>query len=229
MRHIVAVIFFLLITAPLLAQQMTSSPGAQPDLPGTLVLDFGTNLLQNAPDDMKLKLLSSRSIDIYYFYPIPFGESKFSFHPGIGLGYEKYSFSRDVTLTDTDSTQIVEVDRSVYQTVDRTMLATNYIDIPLEFRFYTKEDYRGLLVAVGGKVGRRIGSYTKIKYEQAGASKTDKFSRDYNLNPWRYGLQARLGFRGIQLNGYYGLSELFEKGKGPVTNNIKVGLTIALF
>lgn len=204
-------------------------PGAQPDLPGTLVLDFGSNFLQDAPENMNLKIFGSRGIDIYYLYAIPFGESRFSFHPGIGFGFEKYSFSRNVTVSDTDSTQIIELDEDIYQVVDKTQLATHYIDIPLEFRFYTKENYRGFMVAIGGKAGRLIDSYTKIKFEQDGETKTDKYKREYNLNPWRYGLQARLGFRGFNLVGYYGLSDLFRKGEGPQTNNFKVGLSIALF
>lgn len=226
MKYFCALILFI---SSFVAYAQQEIPGAQPDLPGTLMIDFGSNFLQDAPADMDLKIWGSRGVDVYYLYPVSLGESHFSFHPGIGFGFGKYSFSRNVTLSDADTTRLIELDEDVYQTVDKTQLATHYIDIPLEFRFYSKEDYRGFMVAIGGKAGRLINSYTKIKYEQEGETKVDKFKRRYNLNPWRYGLHARIGFRGINLVGYYGLSDLFQKDKGPATNNFKVGVSIALF
>lgn len=226
MKYLLSFILFLSFFS---AYPQQEYPGAQPDLPGTLILDFGFNFLQDAPEEMDLKVWGSRGVDVSYLYPIPLGESNFSFHTGLGFGFEKYSFSRNVTVSDTDSTQIIELDEAIYQVVDKTQLATHYVDIPLEFRFYTKEDYRGFMVAVGGKVGRLLDSYTKIKFDQEGETKVDKLKRDYNLNPWRYGVQARIGFRGINLVGYYGFSNLFMKAEGPQTNNFKVGLSIALF
>ncbi|MEQ9441604.1 MAG: outer membrane beta-barrel protein [Cyclobacteriaceae bacterium] len=212
------------------AQQTTTYEGAQPDLPGMLLLDFGLNFLQNAPDDMGLRSWGSRGFDVYYLYPIPIGESKFSLHAGLGLGFENYSFKESVTLNDTqDSTSIIPLDDAIYPSLQKTQLSTHYIDIPVELRFFSKENYRGFTVALGGKAGRLINSFTKIKYEDNGIEEEDKFKRRYNLNPWRYGVHAKLGFRGITLTGQYMLSELFTPDEGPSTNNFKIGITIGLF
>lgn len=210
--------------------QQQEVPGAQPDVPGSLTFDLGFNFLQNAPDNMNLRWFRSKDIGIYYLYPIPVGETRFSVHTGLGFGFAKFSFKENVTLSDTDSTQVVPLD-DIYEnaSISKTQFSAHYVDIPVELRFYTKDKYRGFMVAVGGKVGRLLNSYTKVNYEQGGEDKSDKLSRSYNLNPWRYGLQARLGFRGINLTGYYGLSELFQKNQGPQVNNFKVGLSIALF
>ncbi len=220
---------FILFAYSLTSFAQQETPGAQPDLPGTLVFDLGFNFLQEAPETMDLKVWRSKSVDFYYLYPIPIGESNFSVHTGLGFGFEKHSFANNVTLLDADSTQVIDLDEDVYQSVEKTQFSTHYVDIPLELRFYTKENNRGFMVAVGGKVGRLLNAYTKVRYDQDGETKTDKFTRDYNINPWRYGVQTRIGFRGFHLTGYYGLSDLFEKDKGPQTNNFKVGLSIALF
>ncbi len=204
-------------------------PGAQPNIPGALTIDLGFNFLQNAPDNMSLRWFRSKDIGVYYLYPIPIGKTNFSVHTGLGFGFAKFSFKKNVTLSDADTTQVIPLDNTVYEAVSKTQFSAHYVDIPLELRFYTKENYRGFMVAVGGKVGRLLNSYTKINYTQSGDDKSDKLSRGYNLNPWRYGLQARLGFRGINLTGYYGLSDLFRKNQGPQVNNFKVGLSIALF
>lgn len=220
---------FLVFSLHTFAQQQ-EVPGAQPDVPGSLIIDLGFNFLQGAPDNMALRWFRSKDIGIYYLYPFSIGETNFSVHTGAGVGFAKFSFEQNVTLSDTDSTQIIPLD-GLYENAgfDRSQFSAHYVDIPVELRFYTKDNYRGLLVAIGGKVGRLLNSYTKINYEQAGQDKTDKLSRSYNLNPWRYGLQARLGFRGINLMGYYALSELFQQNRGPEVNNFRVGLSIALF
>ncbi len=209
-----------------------AAPGAEPDLPGTLTLDFGFNFLQNAPDNMDLRFWKSKGVGIYYLYDMPIGESKFSFHPGFGVGFESYAFSQNVTLAypaGADTVGIVSLDGEVYETVDKSKLITHYVDVPLEFRFYTKENQRGFMVAVGAKVGYLFSAYTKIKYENEGSTITDKSRQDFNLNRLRYGASARLGFRGFNLHGQYMLSDLFKSDGGPEVNNFKVGLSIALF
>ncbi len=221
----------LIATTSVQAQETTTTPvGAQPDLPGMLMLDFGFNFLNNAPDSVDTRIWGSRGFNIYYLYPIPIGESKFSLHTGLGLGFANYSFDGRVTLSDErDSTRFVPLDAATYPELQKTQLATHYIDIPLEVRFFTKENYRGFTVALGGRLGRLINSFTKIKYEDDGRGQEDKFKRRYNLNPWRYGAYAKLGFRGITLTGQYTFSELFTPDEGPRMNNYNLGITIGLF
>lgn len=226
----VVTIVGLLSAASAHAQETTKFEGAQPDLPGMLQLDFGFSFLNNAPDSMSTRFWGSRGFDIYYLYPIPVGESKFSVHTGLGLGFVNYSFDNAVTLNATkDSTSIIPLDRDIYPTINKTQLSVHYLDIPLELRFFAKENYRGFTVALGGRAGRMINSFTKIKYEDDGINEEDKYKRRYNLNPWRFGAYAKVGFRGITLNGQYMLSELFTSGEGPRVNHYKLGVTIGLF
>ena len=211
----------------------SAAPGAEPNLPGTLVMDFGFNFLQDAPDNMGLRFFKSKGVAFSYLYDMPIGESKFSFHPGVGVGFESYAFDQNVTVQyplGTDSVTVVALDANEYQNVIKSKLITHYVDVPLEFRFYTKENQRGLMVALGGKVGYLFSSYTKIKYETQGRELVDKQKQDthFNLNRLRYGATARLGFRGIHLHGQYMFSDLF-KDEGPRGNNWRVGLSIALF
>ena len=225
-----ALLFFITTSVQAQETSTTTFEGAQPDLPGMLLLDFGFNFLNNAPDSLNTRMWGSRGFNVYYLYPILIGESKFSLHTGLGLGFVNYSFERGVTLSDTqDSTRIIALDNAVYPSLQKTQLTTHYLDIPLEVRFFAKENYRGFTAAVGGRVGRLINSFTKIKYEDNGTNEQDKFKRRYNLNPWRYGAYAKVGFRGIALTGQYMFSELFTSGEGPQVNNYKIGVTIGLF
>ncbi len=45
----------------------------------------------------------------------------------------------------------------------------------------------------------------------------------------RYGFTGRIGYKWLNLWGYYQLSTLFEKGKGPEMYPISVGITIIPF
>jgi hypothetical protein len=219
-------IFFLILlyTSSIAQDQQTS--GAQPDFPGSLLFDYGVNILPDAPDDFDIRIIRSRSIGFHYLYPIPFGDSQFSLHPGLGISAHNYTFSDNVTLSLSDSTQIIDLDNGEYPNVSKSKFSVHYVNIPVEFRFFAKEGYRGLTAALGGVVGRRIISYSKIKFAE---DQYDKFRRDFNINPWRYGVYARFGFRGIMLTGKYMLSDIFEDGAGPEVNTITAGITISLF
>ena len=212
--------------------QNTSS-GVQPDLPGVLMLDFGFNFLLNDAPDMDLRFWKSKGVGLYYLYDVPLGDSKFSFHPGIGVGFESYGFRNRITLSTpagSDSTSIVALDEEVYEAVNKSKLITHYVDIPLEFRFHSQRGYQGFMVAVGGKVGYLFSSYTKIKYNNDGEENiTQKLRKDFNLSRLRYGAQARIGFRGFNLFGHYMFSDLFQSDAGPQANNLKVGLSVNLF
>lgn len=212
-----------------------SNPGAQPDIPGNLVVDFGSNFFQNAPDTMDLKVWGSRGINIFYQHNISFAGGHFSFNPGLGLAWEKFSFKNNITVTktpDQDTLQISPV--TGFDELKKSQLGANYVDLPLELRFYTNSDNRnrGLMVGIGGKISYLLGSYTKLKYEEGGNTIKQKTKRPYQLNPLRYGLQARIGFQGINLFGYYGLSPVFKSERGPMATeatNFKLGLSVSLF
>ena len=245
MKHIslaLATSFILFISSLSFAQDSSTSTttttrGAQPDYPGSIVVDMGLNFLLDAPDNMDTKIFASRGFNVYYMYEYYLGGSRFAVLPGIGFGFLKYDFKDNVTLSDisgSDTLRMVALDDEIYQDVRKSQLAVNYIDIPLELRFTSNKNIpgKGFMVAVGGKIGFKIDSYTKIKYKQDDDTKKSKFKQDYNLNNFRYGVQARLGFRGINAFGYYALSPLFEKGKGPEqteAQHLMVGLSIALF
>jgi hypothetical protein len=127
---------------------------------------------------------------------------------------------------DGDSTEIVEIDTDEFPGVEKTKLSVHYFNIPMEFRFFANEDYRGFTAALGGVIGRRLLSYSKIKYND---DEYFKQKKDFNINPWRYGAHARVGFRGITLTGQYMFSEVFLEDEGPQANTLTVGLTISLF
>ena len=92
------IIILTIVSGVAFAQSTDDVKKGKPDIPGTLLMDVGFNILNDGPADMDLKFFGSKSVNLYYQYDIPFGDSKFSFHPGIGVGMDKYRFQDDVSL-----------------------------------------------------------------------------------------------------------------------------------
>ena len=245
MRKIVLLSLFCAIMAS--AQALTDpleiaktnnprKPKARPSLPGNIVMEFGSNLLLDAPENFSLDWFGSRNFNFYYQYEKRIGTSKFAFAPGIGLGLQRYKFSNNNTLGYTvsqagDREVVLQAVDASFGSVKKSLLVTNYVDIPVEFRFYTNPNdvYRSFHVSIGGYIGVLYQSQTKIKNNE---NRIIKDQQNYDLNPLRYGASFRIGAGGFNLFGRYSFSPLFQTGKAPGGNdftNLTVGISVIGF
>lgn len=239
-------ILFLLVAAASAAVAQESKSGRRPDMPGNFVIDFGFNRLVEEPNELKYGFWGSRTANVYYLYDIRIGQSKFSLHPGIGLGMERYKFQRFKEFLPSDTiqrnvptlgydaegnTRFIEAVRTIYDgdtlgqpnwsgsySTKKSMLVMNYLDIPLEVRYSLNPDdpSRSVKFALGGRVGYLLGSHTKLKYEEDGDTKKIKNKQRYNLNPFRYSAYARFYIGNFSFFGYYNFSPVFKDDTGPM-------------
>ena len=217
------VIVFLLISSVSFGQSKL-------DLPGGLQIDLGFNQFIDAPlmnlgsDNKRVSLnfFQSRAINVYYMYEIRLGHDKFTFHPGLGIGSQHYSFNdkiriENASIADSNGRPILGVTGFGQQGYDikKSKLATTYLDIPLEFRFRSNTGRKAFRVGLGGKIGYLLNSHRKEKYfsDFYDDNIIDKRNYDFNLNKIRYGVTARVGFRNIDAFVYYNLSEVFDSDK----------------
>jgi hypothetical protein len=190
---------------------------------------------------MNTSFFGSKVFNLTYIKDIHIGDSKISIHPGIGLGLEKYSFSNDITLVSSFSqgqrTSVNTVNlASIYGSsseFEKTKLATNYLDIPLEFGYRIGKDKdRAMMVSLGGKVGFLYSAHTKVNYTRSDESFSVKTKDSLELNRFRYGITGRVGTPGFSGWYYYGLNTLFKDGKGPQgteATQFMAGISFALF
>ena len=251
MRKIAAIVFLIGTSFTALAQtETTQKVSRRPDIPGAFVLEFGFNQDLSAPDEFVLGFWGSRTANIYYQYEMRILKSSFSFVPGIGLSLERFKFNNDYTLDydpdDVHSVIMIPPADTGLPGIRKSHLVTNYIDVPLEFRYNTNPDdpARSFKISVGGRIGYMYDAFTKIKYEEYGDVKKLKSKEDFNLNRIRYGLSARIGIGNFSLFWYYNLTPLFKDGKGisdisgtpPNTTAVKndfntmtIGISLASF
>jgi hypothetical protein len=79
-------------------------------------------------------------------------------------------------------------------------------------------------MGVGGYVGYRVGSHSKLVYNDNGKEK-EKQNDSFYLNNLRYGARAQVGFRGTDFFFNYDLNELFAENRGPKLNAFSFGIT----
>ena len=206
----------------------------RPNIPGTFQVDVGFNL-PSEKGGFNTNVFGSSTVNVYYFYDKRLGKSKFSVHPGIGFGLERYKFNNNKTLGYNATMDSVFMVETTLPNIKKTKLITNYIDIPLEVRFSTAPDdpNRSFKVSLGFKFGVLYESFTKQKYSEDGEAKKVKDKQNFNLYPIRYGPYFRIGAGNFSVYASYTISPLFRQGIGPGgaenINNFTVGISLATF
>jgi len=207
----------------------------RPDVPGKLLLDFGYSF--SPVEKVSFDMMGSRTVNLYYMQDFRFGTSKFSFHPGIGLGAYRYRVGKN----DNDQPQVIlHSADSAYFIVDnetsiiKNMLIANYVEIPVEFRFSTSPDDkpRSFNVMLGGKIGLLGKSQSKLKYKENEIVAKLKDQRNFHISPLRYSAYLRIGVGGFNVFADYSISPLFIEGEGPekkTLNMLTTGISFDLF
>lgn len=210
-----------------------------------VVLDLFSDIWMGATtDSMKVKKIN-RGANAYFMFEFPFGTSNFSFAPGIGIGctnlysdampVKSYTIDTITGAKDFDGTTVFK--RIPATAVDGQKISVKnnkftaiYLDIPLEFRYRTKNS--AFKFYLGGKIGLMLSNHNKYNgtnfYENSPTG-TIRY-KEYkiaNVEAYRYGATVRIGWKWIQAYGYYSLSHLFKKDKGPDMYPISIGITVS--
>lgn len=149
---------------------------------------------------------------------------------GMGLTYNSYGIKTNARIAhNNDSTFASTVPDSLF-TFSRNKLRATYLRVPLMLEFNTSTDPdRTFHLAVGAIGGLRIGSMTRQIYEVDGQRHNDRLRSDFNLRTFTLDAALRIGYRNFTLWANYGLTPLFDDGKGPEVYPLSVGLSVIPF
>jgi hypothetical protein len=223
-----ALLILVLIAGSLHAQTETKTK-RRPNIPGSIILDFGFNGSLNHPDLWKTSVFGSRTINLYYQYPLRFGRSRFSFNPGFGFSFERFKWksSTPVILTNPAESSGTPIEKYEFALAStrfgpnagkKIALVNNYLSMPIEIlRFDSKpEDIsRSFNAAIGVRGDWLYDSFLKVKYKEDGQTKKMKDKQEWGLTQLRYGVYTRVGIGGFNVFMFYNLTPLFQKDKGP--------------
>lgn len=195
------------------------------------VFDVYTDIWMNVPDSIDNRLIN-QGINFAGLYDYRIGKSNFSFAFGAGVSCQNFYSDGMVEVDSLGVTQLRPFS-SLYpdESYKRTKITATYLDIPLEFRLRTKKEIRASL---GFKFGFLLESHTKFKGDDildTGYSDQViyKVKDVANIENFRYGVTARFGWKFINLTGFYSLTNLFEKDKGPEMYPISIGISLMPF
>jgi len=158
-------------------------------------------------------------------YSLGFGTSHIGLVTGLGLEMNNYFFDEDITIIEFGDYVIAD---PLSGNVMKSKLTTTYLRIPvlLEVQFPNTVRSKRVFLSGGIVAGLKLGSHTKVVYDDDGGKNKDKNRDDFNINPFKYGLTARIGFGNISFFGDYYISTMFVKDKGPELHPFSLGLAM---
>lgn len=199
-------------------------------------IEFGLNnflddkySMSRTDDDRFMDLNTGRSWNLNLNikqYSIGFVRDRFGLVTGVGFEFNDYHFDGNNSIQKDSSGIIVTKDYSP-QTLNKSKLSTTYLTVPLMLEVQLLNAKRRKRIHITGGVigGIKLGSHTKVIYKDNGKRQKDKSRDDFNLNALRYGLTARVGYRGLHIYGNYYPTPLFEKDSGPELYPFALGLS----
>ena len=226
MKKIILLLFIVLLALQGFSQTIDESTRKK----FSIVLDIFTDIWVDVPSNVDVRFIN-QGVNVSGLYDYRLGKSDYSFAFGIGLGSHNFysdAFSVVDSVGNSDLIKISEIyDGNSYK---RNKISFSYFDIPIEFRMRTKKDFRASL---GFKFGFLVDSHTKYIGDDYIFNGTDqihvKFKDVRNIEKFRYGVTARIGWKFINLTGFYSLTGLFKKTKGPDLYPISVGISLMPF
>lgn len=144
---------------------------------------------------------------------------------GLGFSWNRYMLNKDVYLmTNADSTFGISNGTIDYQ---KNVLTATYLQAPLLIEFNTnKNNDESWHFSLGVVGGLRIGSSWKTKWEEDDKTRREKLKSNFNLNPFQAYATAIVGFEDVNIYLNYGLTQVFNKGKGPNLSPINAGVLL---
>ncbi len=201
-----------------------------------------TDLWQDLPGDMDLKSIQ-RGINISAFQDMPLGRTNFSLAAGLGFtAHNLYSDHRYLYHPGEEKFDFFPIDDA--NKYNKNKLSLNYLDIPVQFRYRTRELPRTFRVYAGMKAGWLINAHTKFEgkahyhitfdeneAESPVASRTVKIKehRLKNISSYRIGLTGTIGYGSVNLHVYYPLTDIFTGNSAESARPLSLGVTFILF
>lgn len=139
---------------------------------------------------------------------------------GLGLTCNDYRFSNPYTIENNNGTiRAIELTTT---NLSKTKLSTAFVTVPLmvEFQIPVNGHEKRAYLSGGLIGGLKVGSHTKIVQN----GDKNKYRGDFNINPFRYGATARVGYKGVNVFGTYYFSTFFKNGRGPEMFPFTIGI-----
>lgn len=177
-----------------------------------------------------LDLRMEKSVNVKLnFYEQNFNliSNKFGLTTGLGFEWNNYRFDNNVVLL-KDGNDLINDNFLYARNYNKSKLVVNYLNLPLLLEYQTNRFSKknSFHIGAGLQTGLRIGSHTKLVYQDDGRKKKDKDPGDYHINPFKYDLMVRVGWGKLNLHANYSLNTLFKNNRGPELYPFTIGIAL---
>ncbi|MEX0988580.1 MAG: outer membrane beta-barrel protein [Bacteroidales bacterium] len=160
-------------------------------------------------------------------YGIGLGTSYAGLVTGMGIEWSNYIFDADNSIEEDINGDILNIP-APYPGITKSKFSMTYLNTPLLLEFQIPAGKKRIHISGGLIGGVKLGSKTKIKYNDGGRQKDVK-KDDFSLSPFRYGATFRIGYRAINLFANYYFSPLFGETDTPEIYPFSIGLNLISF
>lgn len=171
---------------------------------------------------------ASRGVGLYYMYDIPIKKSRISIAPGIGFSHVSYYHNSNMVEDSTGTYFNPIPDYKDNDDFKKHKLAVNYVDVPVELRFFSKPSKKGNVfkAAVGFRASVRLTAVNKETNKDNDYYKKFKTKGYKDVSIFRGGPTLRLGYGAFNVIAFYSVTDLFKKNQGPAMTPFSIGISI---
>lgn len=218
-----SLLFILLffITSFSQAQLLSERTNGKVIIGADLFTDFNTGA---AYENFDMRGIN-QGVSVYTMFNFKFDNTPH--FASIGVGYTGHNFyMKDAYLSRPyyDVTEFAQVPHEY----KRSKINTNYVDIPMEFSFVIKDQFK---ISAGFKFGILTTGKSKYVGELYNDAKTYrvKYCRINNLEKYVYSVTFRFAYRSVHFFAAYQFSDTFKNGTGPEIKPISIGIGVRPF
>ncbi|MBW6478299.1 MAG: PorT family protein [Bacteroidales bacterium] len=211
---------FILLSIDVFSQEI---PRMRPK--DRLIVGLFTDIWSNLPGDMETKAIN-RGFTIDYLQDFPISNSNFSFAAGLGfVSHNIYSDNLYLRNNGMHGFSPIDVD------YDKNKISLNYLNIPLELRFRTRNTPQTFRVHAGVKAGLLVNAHTKFVGEESpgGRETKRKEGKLDNIESFMFGFHSRIGYGRFNLNTFINLTDIFEGNNAQDASVLSIGLSFIIF
>jgi hypothetical protein len=142
---------------------------------------------------------------------------------GLGFQFSFYELKNNVDITVTDDSTFGTLNLTTDFSTNRLQLF--YLQVPLLLEFNTsKNPAKNWHLSLGVTGAFKMGASYRTKWKDDGEKYKDKMRSNFNMNPFQAYGTAIIGYGNYSAFMHYGLTPLFEKGKGPDFVPVNIGI-----
>jgi hypothetical protein len=203
--------------------------GLELGINGFMAPDYNLNM-PAGQEFLDLRYEKSVAVNLnLYQQPLSLIGNQLGLYTGLGIGWNNYRLGNDILLVKgPQELGFVDVEAD---NLNKNKLTMALINVPLMLEFQTRStsEFSKFHIAAGLNLGIRLSSHTKQVYMVNNKKDKVKSHEDFYLNPFRYDLQARMGWGKINFFATYSLNSLFRENKGPEVYPFSFGLRLVNF